>query len=537
MPYLRAVLCICVMAGLSRAGTAQNVQNEEVDVSSVYTPELADAVKVQVSPGQPGPSQKPEPLDYNLPLSFYQIPYQPLMIRPIRLPDEKEEKLENAYAKIGFGTQLTPLAELYINSGRSKKLNYGLYGKYISSHGLMENQDYSDGRAGGSMNIFVKDKLQIPVNAWFSSNTLYYYGYDHQDTTFDKLDIRQRFNRYGMQIGLHNLKQNVMKIDYGVQAGFQGVQDINHYGEINPWLNVYAETPLHNGDIAGASLSYAYYSYHGPASDVNDLTAIKPYYRMQRDRWSFHAALEIKVDQQGFSYFLPDAVFTYDLIDNKLVFLAGWQAHLQVNDFYDITEENPFVADTLKFRNTRVDEKYIGFRVAGNSNFAVTVKGYQKAAKPLIFFLNDSLDLKRFIPVYEDAVMYGGQLELSWSHEDDFRITGTLNAFHFSEIDDLDRPYHYPVLDWTLSGMYRFNSKLQMLFDIYGVGKSWALLPANTEEHIPGTLDLNISATYTYSRYFNIFVNLNNLAGFKYQRYYPYPTYGLQALAGISFTF
>jgi hypothetical protein len=62
-------------------------------------------------------------------------------------------------------------------------------------------------------------------------------------------------------------------------------------------------------------------------------------------------------------------------------------------------------------------------------------------------------------------------------------------------------------------------------------------LPVGAEEEIKGAVDLNLSANYAYSKYFNIFVNVNNMASFKYQRYYNYPSYGIQALGGLSFTF
>jgi outer membrane receptor protein involved in Fe transport len=76
-----------------------------------------------------------------------------------------------------------------------------------------------------------------------------------------------------------------------------------------------------------------------------------------------------------------------------------------------------------------------------------------------------------------------------------------------------------------------------MTADIFGVNKSYALLPGDITEEIKGAVDLNISAMYVYSKYFNIFVNVNNIANYKYQRYYNYPSYGIQALAGLSFSF
>jgi hypothetical protein len=73
--------------------------------------------------------------------------------------------------------------------------------------------------------------------------------------------------------------------------------------------------------------------------------------------------------------------------------------------------------------------------------------------------------------------------------------------------------------------------------DVFGIGKSLALLPGGEELEIDGTADLNLSAVYDYSKYFKIFLNLNNMANFKYQRFYNYPGYGAQVIGGLSFTF
>ena len=103
-------------------GTVQSqvTGNEDVDVVSAYNPILADAVKENFDAQIPANNVKPEKLDYNIPIDFYQIPYQPVKVKPIRLPDAPAEELDNIYVKAGFGTQFTPLAEVYINSNRNK---------------------------------------------------------------------------------------------------------------------------------------------------------------------------------------------------------------------------------------------------------------------------------------------------------------------------------------------------------------------------------------------------------------------------------
>ena len=534
---IKNFLLIPFVFAASSAMYGQITGNEDVDVVSAYNPILADAVKENFDPQIPLNTTKPEKLEYNIPIDFYQIPYQPVKVKPIRLPDEKPEELENVYVKAGFGTQLTPLAEVYINSNRNKKYTYGLYSKYISSNGNLENQKYNDLKVGGNAKFYFDDKYALPINAYYSRNSLFYYGYNNEDTAIDGSDIKQVFNKYGFDAGFHNIGDNPLNMDFGMKLGFTGISDINKYKEINPFVTVFGEKKLENKSIAGAEVSFEYYTYEGAGTNTNSLTGVKPYYKMITDEWSFNAGIETKVDKDNNAYILPDAVFSYDLIGDKFVFVAGWQAHLQKNNFATIVSENPFVNDTLNYVNSEIQEISAGLRGSTYGNFSFSIKGYQKSVKDLPFYINDSLDMKRFVVEYSDATIWGGNVEVSYFDTDVFRFTGAVNMFTFSEIKEFDNPYHRPTLEWTLSGMYRFNKKLNMNVDIFGLGKSFALLPGGVEEEIKGVVDFNIGANYEYSKYFNIFLNVNNMASFKYQRYYNYPSYGIQALAGLSFTF
>ena len=173
----------------------------------------------------PENKSKPETQEYDIPIEFYQIPYQPVKVKPIRMPDAKPEAIENVFVKAGFGTQLTPLAEVYLNSDRNKKYNYGLFAKYISSNSKIENQNYNDLRVGGSTKFYFDDKYALPINAFYSRNTFHYYGYDSDSISFDEKDVRQIYNNYGASLGFHNIGDNPLNMDFGLKAGFDFYQE------------------------------------------------------------------------------------------------------------------------------------------------------------------------------------------------------------------------------------------------------------------------------------------------------------------------
>ncbi|HQV00861.1 MAG TPA: hypothetical protein PLO59_06845, partial [Bacteroidia bacterium] len=56
-------------------------------------------------------------------------------------------------------------------------------------------------------------------------------------------------------------------------------------------------------------------------------------------------------------------------------------------------------------------------------------------------------------------------------------------------------------------------------------------------EKIKPWADVNLSASYRYSKVLSFYVNLNNVAFVRYQQWYNYPAYRFNAMAGITYAF
>lgn len=535
---IKIFICFCLL-GLSAVKLSAQVGSEEVDVVVGYNPILGDAVKVNIQGEIVNTSSKSDTLTYNVKTDLFKVPYLPLKVNPIALPKEASQDLDNVYVKAGFGTQTTPLLEAYINSKQSDKYKLGIHGQYISSNGKKENQDYSDLDLGASAKFFFNKEVTMPVNAFYTNDVFHFYGYDEADTSFNSLDVKQRFQNFGLNLGVENITENSLKTDYKIKGGFSRINDIQKYNELNPFVSIWVRRPNEEqeGHEYGGTLLVDHYQYNGPNDYKNTIIGIKPFYNIIQDDWSVQAAFEFNVDDNGEFEPLPDAEFAKDLIGEKLVFVVGANSYLQRNSFKGLTDENPFLSDTIDFKKSIFYEYYGGLRGSTYGNFSFNIKGYLKDVYDLAFFLNDTNDLIRFVVEYSDAKMTGLNVELSYFTAGKLHLLGAVNAFTFTEIAEFDKPWHTPTLNWTFSTAYHFNKKLQAGIDIFGVNKSYALLPGNVIETIDGTVDLNFNAMYTYSKHFNIFVNLNNLAGYKYQRYFNYPSYGFQAIGGLSFSF
>ncbi|MFN3940603.1 MAG: hypothetical protein ACK4IY_08435, partial [Chitinophagales bacterium] len=279
---------VCVIA-------QTGVSDEQVDVIRDYNPILADALKISLTAQSPANTNTPEVLQYNVDVDYYELPYQPVKIKPIALNKTPEEELENVYVKVGFGTQLTPLAQIYLNSGRSEKVNYGIFADYIASNGK-DFKDYSHLVSGAKANFYLNKDFVIPVNARFTNDVVYYYGYNPDSISYEKADIKQRFTGYGFDIGFENLSKNELKVDYKIKAGLNGVSDINQYGVLNPFFGAYADKQLDNGHHAGAEMLIDHFAHSTSVDQDFTRTSLKLHYTIIHEEYSLHLAIDNSVE-------------------------------------------------------------------------------------------------------------------------------------------------------------------------------------------------------------------------------------------------
>ena len=110
-----------------------------------------------------------------------------------------------------------------------------------------------------------------------------------------------------------------------------------------------------------------------------------------------------------------------------------------------------------------------------------------------------------------------------------------------NEIHDLK--LHKPNYDLTLSGIYNLKSKIIIKADIFAIGSQWALTKdvetADSITYKPlllkGIVDCNLGAEYRYSKMLSFFINFNNIANMRYQRWERYPTQRFNFMLGLTF--
>ena len=119
-----------------------------------------------------------------------------------------------------------------------------------------------------------------------------------------------------------------------------------------------------------------------------------------------------------------------------------------------------------------------------------------------------------------------------------FELTGTITQNVFNNLAVNERPWHLPSTELNVTATYlTLEDKLRLKGELYIENGVPYRTDEGTTDNLNGLFDLSFAADYQISKNFGAFLNLNNIASNKRQRWHRYPTFGLNVLGGIKLRF
>ena len=548
------------------AQTDGTIGNEQVDVIKEFNPLIQDANKI-VFPPEPVEA-KPDPisLQYSLPDRLLPLVYPQSNLKPLAIAKEKQAQYYNSYARLGFGSQLSPLGEVFFAEGKPEKSLFGAHARYRSAHGQkIKSQDYSNiDVTGFAQTFFIKQSL-LKTSASFHNNTVHYYGYDvyRKDLEFllpelDQKDLKQAFNQVDVTVDLLNAKRRSSEFDYVAKLNYNYLWDNFKLNE--QFINADITLKKSIKDKHHVSLQLVEdFSIFKDASDNTlnrNIFSAKAKYHFISGDWNLFGAIN-PVWEAGIFHLFPDIGLQRGIYDEYIVLYNGWKMDLRKNSYASLTQQNPWLEQLTvnDFRNGWLEERFMGLK-GTIKKFNYNVRFAQNLYRHMPVFINQI----SFVPTATNdtvlyarpdfAVAYDRKTNILNLHAElGYRVNSNLQfnfVFDFNnyEADVVNRIYHQPRFMGKLNTRYTIAEKVVLQLDLIGLdGVYYIDYPGPSELRGPidaklkGTIDANVGATYIFSKRFSFFAQLNNLASIKYQRFYLYQSFGFNAMAGVTLHF
>lgn len=525
------------------------------------TPTLSDAFKINENPKIIDTVITKPKINYYIESKRLETPFRIENIKPASLEGEPITKLYKHLVKAGFGNYTTPYAEYFFNQTRSKNLSYGAHAKHLSSTGKIIDYGFP-GFTNQEVNLYGRKYLKnhtLAANLDFNRDVIHFYGF--KPTEFlnppSKDDTKQRFiTLKGSALYESNYGSN-KNLNHKIGLSYYRFSDLFHASENNIHLNSdinkqYNLLKISEYQKLGLITDVDYYlnEWDTISSFNSGVVKIMPYIS------TIFGPLEAKVginfsvraDSASELKVYPDIDMNLNLIKDILILNAGIRGGMTRNSYKSITEANPFLTPSINLDYTynKLDI-YGGFKSSFSRNIDFKAFASLSDIEQMTLFAKDtnSIALNQFSVIHDNVRMTRVNAEIGY-HKGEKLLFSLSANYYYTESEVEREAWYIPLYDIRFGAQYNLKDKIIVTADLVTYGKSYAkeYIKNNitgafdeTKVSLNGYIDGSVGIEYRYSKVLSAFINLNNIAATRYNKWYNYPSYRFNALGGVSYSF
>jgi hypothetical protein len=516
-------------------------RRKSIDITSTFKPVLRDAVKINFHAAPPIQDTSRPRLTYNIPSQYLFLNYQPIELKPVALQMDSVLSWQNTnFIKAGVGNVHIPFIQTGFSFGDGKNTFFNIFADEYASKGNLAFQKNSLTDVTVAGTVKTQNNLEWSGKLGFKSEGYYLYGFQPTTLVFSKEDLKQNFQTFGGKIGLRNMVPTEFGLTYNPNLSVSVFSD-NHTpkaSESNTVLNLPIQKAI--GDKFAFNLGFTAdltnYRWNG-LSQENNLYYVSPSLLYKNHNFNLQAGLSPSWDQKVF-HLLPNIMVDITTSDQRFTLQLGWISYYNKGSYQRYESINPWLAQPGGLLNTRVQERYAGFKGSLDNHFTYSAKvGFQEYWN-MPLFVNDSIDGKTFV-IHNESSMEALQLHADIGYILGERFTATA-GFNFNQYTKLkDNPKAWGLLPVELTATLRWEviKGLWLKADLWEF--DGAKYRAKDGEDFKGkaAFDLNAGVEFRITHQLNLWVQMNNIFNDKYQRWNQYQSYGFNILGGIVFAF
>ncbi|CAG4997608.1 hypothetical protein DYBT9275_01812 [Dyadobacter sp. CECT 9275] len=465
--------------------------------------------------------------------------------------DEKERQQApatlNNYIKLGAGNYGRFLGEAFVGARTSDDLAFSAQLKHLSAaNGPVDGKNSANSSTGFKVDgKYIRSKYKVDAALDFDHKGYYFYGYKPQPegVTVDRDSLRQKINRFGVDLGFENTDASVL-VDYAVKTSLHTLRDNYSASELDWGTKLNASVPINDSFYALLDVD-AFVSQRVDHFTYNrNLFRVRPTFKYVTDLFSLSAGLNAVSDTDSKLNINKTRAFPVINVDvtpiSGIHVFAGYNGDIVRNTLKSMLNENQWLGRNVLIVNT--EKTYdINAGVKGETEQGINFEGKISLAQYRNFYnFNNSLaDTSRFSVIYDPGKtkVLTISVQGGYNLNDLFKTSLKVNYFDYS-LASLEEAWHRPDLTLNWFNALTISKKLFITSDFYLLKRIKAKnFQSGITTKLPVIADLNFKIDYLLTKNFSAFVAINNVLGKQYQRYQYYPQQGLNFIGGLSFSF
>ena len=541
------ILLFSFFVFLSKENNAQVKKNsvEEINITSSFKPSIVKTGKLEFFPEIPLKDTHSFRFNYPFDAVSFKTPLSSFSLKPLayQVPQRVDER-NNAFFKVGGGNLNTP----FLSAGYQSRLNDNIFSlgvDHISSKGNLQNQQYSNSNVTGQFKRQLADNQSFNINLGYQGDAYRNYGYDTSKFSFSEDELKQRFNQFSFGAGFDLVAGNNASIFIKPDIQFDYLSTRRGANEMDLQFRVPLTYVVDNNVKLSANLDIDYVQLNNESSVKSSTILVQLPLKVDYLIDGLYASGGIvPVLKKNKVTLVPDAKLVYTFKEgNSVRLLGGISNAFNVNSLQKLYEINPFLITPDQLTVFQQTNYYAGFDWLNAKGLQLQAKlGFVKF-KNLPLFINEgpvSADPsgKDFYVLNETAATaFFIESNLGYIFSDKLEFNSTLKAFSFQSQTQYVDPYGILPLELNLGLQWKPVQPLNIKMNGQIFGGNMAKEPGKLPFRTKGIFDLGLAVDYNLNKKWTLWIDLNNIANTKYQRWNGYTSFGFNFLLGIKFKF
>lgn len=537
---------ICLMLFCFSLAAQGDLPSGQVDVVKSFEARLAEANRINVRPELPPLDSTVRRLNYNVISKDVSVEYLAPRIRPLAFRTEEPPEVYNGYARLGGGYPNAFYGELSYDITQNEDFDFGiqLLRNTANNKKKVENQRYSNNRLGLDGTYYFDEGFAVNGKIGYENNGVYYYGYNDINEELDTMlysftdeEVRQRFGIFDFGLDIFNGERTQGDFNYRAGVDIYLMNDNYAARENGMLLTIEGTKWFAEKNPLSVVLKTDFSTFRDTMKQTLNNFYLEPSYTYHGDAFQVKIGANITSFEDNFSLF-PNIEASANIVQGALTAYVGANGSLTKNNFRNLIEYNPFLRSRMEVRNSKWTEYYGGVKgtIAG-----ITYQGqigYKAIDDLALFQLNDPLEsIPRFDVQYDTATIVTIKGTVIMPLFEGLEVTGSVSQNFFS-LEREEKPWHLP--SFTVNAGARYTTperKFSLKADFFLENGVPYRNTAGEVDNLNALFDLSIMGEYYITKNIGAWVQLNNLAGNNRQRWFRYPTLGLNAMVGVSARF
>lgn len=518
------------------------LQIKQVEVVKSFEAILEDAKKVNLKPILPTPSDFKPSYKYDITIVPAVLNYQDPQIKPLAMNPDGPFIVKKGFLHGGYGLRKNPELLAGYHFSKKDKFDAGIQINYEALDNSAKNawQKYSNTGIDLYANYLVKENMKIFGKIETDFRKRYFFHTDLGiDTLFNEMNTKRSINSYNIIAGIGNPEPTKYNVNYTVQLNLRNMTTIDAQRANDNGLGINGKIEKHftKGTVFSLDANYEYSAFSGGKELSLSTATLLPLLKTKIKNVIIHGGVNMLYSSDGNSAIFPEVMVFYGLAGQKLQVFAGLSQHYYTNHFTNLIIRNPYISTNMDSLQNTIFQEYSGGLKGKFSFINYQVKAGYKNVKQQMFLLNNRDDLRLFNMLYDDVgiVFITGNLDFTFT--ENITFGGWVNQNIFS-LNTLKNAWHTPNLEANVyASITLLESRFRLRGDLY-FGNSVPFINKQNETTKSNVLfDLNLTAEYQIFNQFSIFIKGINLLDNKFERWYGYPSVGINGMAGLKVVF